>query len=65
MLIIFEGSIVRNSSYIKNFTLEKIEEISFLIYILESIFSEILCLDSHDLCEKLTGGWGEGRGVLV
>jgi hypothetical protein len=39
---------------------EKNEEFSFLIYVLQSIFSEILCLDSHDLCEKLqrnTPGW--------
>ena len=36
------------------------KNLAFLIYVLQSIFSEILCLDSHDLCEKLqrnTPGW--------
>ena len=32
---------------------KKMKNLAFLIYVLQSIFSEILCLDSHDLCEKL------------
>ena len=39
---------------------KKMKNLVFLIYVLQSIFSEILCLDSHDLCEKLqrnTPGW--------
>ena len=39
---------------------KKMKNLAFLIYVLQSIFSEILCLDSHDLCEKLqrnTPGW--------